>query len=211
MDHGSISFGRYEIETLAWEKFSVFSHNSRQEELEKFKAPGLVAQKKAYFEEYYKKIRAMKALEEKQQETTQAASFQDGQDSITPEESGFHADTLKKENKPSSARQIQISDNDTPSNLNPSRGGIVDEKERKRYFSGNRDRTSIAKETGVPVSSMKKASPSYNSLIKSRSETAQRNSRDCNKVEHRASQPRKQAPATRTMVNNIYHFKSPLL
>eukprot|EP00262_Sarcandra_glabra_P006979 TRINITY_DN19547_c0_g1_i2.p1 TRINITY_DN19547_c0_g1~~TRINITY_DN19547_c0_g1_i2.p1 ORF type:complete len:583 (-),score=101.13 TRINITY_DN19547_c0_g1_i2:222-1970(-) len=67
LDHGSISFGRFAVESLSWEKRSVFSHNRCQEELEKFKAPGLVAQKKAYFEEYYKRIRAMKALQQDQQ------------------------------------------------------------------------------------------------------------------------------------------------
>lgn len=64
LDHRSISFGRFALEPLSWEKRSVFTHNRYQEELEKLKAPGLVAQKKAYFEEYYKRIRAMKALQE---------------------------------------------------------------------------------------------------------------------------------------------------
>lgn len=64
LDHGSISFGRYAIDSLSWEKHSVFSHDTRQEELDKLTYPGLVAKKKAYFEEYYKKIRALKALEE---------------------------------------------------------------------------------------------------------------------------------------------------
>ncbi|KAJ0972939.1 hypothetical protein J5N97_020898 [Dioscorea zingiberensis] len=67
LDHGSISFGRYSVESLSWEKRSVFTYNKCQEELEKFKSPGLVAQKKAYFEEYYKRIRTMKALQENQQ------------------------------------------------------------------------------------------------------------------------------------------------
>lgn len=64
LDHGSISFGRFALEPLSWEKRSVFTHNRYQEELEKLNAPGLVAQKKAYFEEYYKRIRAKKALQE---------------------------------------------------------------------------------------------------------------------------------------------------
>ncbi|CAN6458314.1 unnamed protein product [Victoria cruziana] len=68
LDQGSISFGRFAAESLSWEKWSVFSHNRCQEELEKFKAPGLVAQKKAYFEEYYKKVRALKRLQEAQQD-----------------------------------------------------------------------------------------------------------------------------------------------
>lgn len=67
VDHGSISFGRFGGESLAWEKWSVFSHNRCQEELEKFKAPGLVAQKKAFFEDYYQKIRAMKKMQAEQE------------------------------------------------------------------------------------------------------------------------------------------------
>ncbi|KAH7670764.1 hypothetical protein IHE45_10G049800 [Dioscorea alata] len=63
----SISFGSYSVDSLSWEKRSVFTYNKCQEELEKVKSPGLVAQKKAYFEEYYKRIRAMKALEENHQ------------------------------------------------------------------------------------------------------------------------------------------------
>ncbi|XP_068653362.1 uncharacterized protein [Aristolochia californica] len=70
LDHGSISFGRFAVESLSWEKWSVFSHNRCKEELEKFRAPGLVAQKKAYFEEYYRKIRVLKALQSQQDEQT---------------------------------------------------------------------------------------------------------------------------------------------
>lgn len=64
LDHGSISFGGFALEPLSWERRSVFTHNRYQEELKKFNAPGLVAQKKAYFEEYYKRIRPLKALQE---------------------------------------------------------------------------------------------------------------------------------------------------
>ena len=62
LDHGSVSFGRFTAESLSWEKRSVFEHNRRQEELSKLTAPGLVAQKKAFFEEYYKRARHLKAL-----------------------------------------------------------------------------------------------------------------------------------------------------
>ncbi|KAJ6771107.1 TPX2 (TARGETING PROTEIN FOR XKLP2) PROTEIN FAMILY [Salix koriyanagi] len=57
----SISFGRFMSESLAWEKWSTFSHNRFLEEVEHFSKPGSVAQKKAYFEAYYKKRAAMKA------------------------------------------------------------------------------------------------------------------------------------------------------
>lgn len=77
VNHGSISFGRFAVETLEWEKRSVFSHNRYQEELEKFKAPGIVAQKKAYFEEYYRKIRAAKKLQSEEQEISQSDPCED--------------------------------------------------------------------------------------------------------------------------------------
>ncbi|KAL5982859.1 hypothetical protein ACLOJK_016937 [Asimina triloba] len=69
LDQGSISFGRFSVDSLSWEKWSVFPHNRRLEEVEKFKIPGLVAQKKAYFEAYYKRIRELKALQDQQSET----------------------------------------------------------------------------------------------------------------------------------------------
>lgn len=48
-------------ESLAWEKWSTFSHNRYLEEVEKFSKPGTVAEKKAYFEAHYKRKAAMKA------------------------------------------------------------------------------------------------------------------------------------------------------
>ncbi|XP_058097625.1 protein WVD2-like 7 isoform X2 [Magnolia sinica] len=86
LDHGSISFGRFSVESLSWEKWSVFSHNRCQEELEKFKTPGLVAQKKAYFEAYYKRIRVLKALQDQQTEATLDAGGSSSVYSQTSEE-----------------------------------------------------------------------------------------------------------------------------
>ncbi|GAV81325.1 TPX2 domain-containing protein [Cephalotus follicularis] len=57
----SVSFGRFDNDSLSWEKWSSFSPNKYLEEVEKFATPGSVAQKKAYFEAHYKKIAAKKA------------------------------------------------------------------------------------------------------------------------------------------------------
>ncbi|KAK4762964.1 hypothetical protein SAY86_008732 [Trapa natans] len=57
----SISFGRFENDSLSWEKWSSFSPNKYLEEVEKCATPGSVAEKKAYFEAHYKKIAARKA------------------------------------------------------------------------------------------------------------------------------------------------------
>lgn len=52
---GSISFGRFELETLSWERRSSFSHNRYLEEVEKCSTPGSVTQKRAILEAHFKK------------------------------------------------------------------------------------------------------------------------------------------------------------
>ncbi|XP_077220385.1 protein WVD2-like 7 [Tasmannia lanceolata] len=52
---GSISFGRFEAESLCWERRSSFSHNRYLEEVEKCSKPGSVIEKKAYFEAHFKR------------------------------------------------------------------------------------------------------------------------------------------------------------
>lgn len=64
----SVSFGRFESDSLSWEKWSAFSPNKYLEEVEKCATPGSVAQKRAYFEAHYKRIAARKAEELLEQE-----------------------------------------------------------------------------------------------------------------------------------------------
>ncbi|PKA49274.1 Protein WVD2-like 1 [Apostasia shenzhenica] len=52
---GSVSFGRFELEQLSWERRSSFSHNRYLEEVEKYSKPGSVTKKKEYFEAQFKK------------------------------------------------------------------------------------------------------------------------------------------------------------
>ncbi|KAI9383553.1 hypothetical protein POPTR_013G101300v4 [Populus trichocarpa] len=224
LDCGSISFGRYTADTLAWEKYSVFSHNRCQEELEKFfKAPGLVAQKKAYFEEYYKKIRAMKGLQA-EQETTQTDSYQNGQEITTQEENGVDTEASKKEskpsntsqeengadvhrskeeNKPSNAYKIQILDNHTTGNINPSRRGINDGVEEESYLNGNSGGASKEDEIGVcfsariPKYSMEDGSSSCTPSVKSSSKTRQKGSPVSNENKNNGSKLKKQASSMR--------------
>ncbi|XP_051199811.1 uncharacterized protein [Lolium perenne] len=102
-DHGSISFGRFDLESLEWEKWSVFTNDRRTEEFVKFN--GLVAKKKAYFEEYFKRIRELKALQQQNQQTELNLEYSgDGSDSsqtgedepvakhASPAGSGTHVD-----------------------------------------------------------------------------------------------------------------------
>lgn len=68
------------MESLSWEKWSVFTNDRRNEEFGKFN--GLVAQKKAYFEEYYKRIRELKAQQQQNQQTELTLEYSgDGSDS----------------------------------------------------------------------------------------------------------------------------------
>lgn len=79
----SISFGRFVSESLAWERWSTFSHNRYLEEVEKFSKPGSVAEKKAYFEAHYKRKAAMKAaalLEEASAETNDVPDLETATD-----------------------------------------------------------------------------------------------------------------------------------
>ncbi|XP_058184383.1 protein WVD2-like 7 isoform X2 [Rhododendron vialii] len=52
---GSISFGKFEAESLSWERRSSFSHNRYLEEVEKYSKPGSVTEKKAYFEAHFRR------------------------------------------------------------------------------------------------------------------------------------------------------------
>ncbi|KAI3733853.1 hypothetical protein L6452_13311 [Arctium lappa] len=60
LNSGSISFGRFESESLSWEKRSSFSHNRYLEEVEKYSKPGSVTEKKAYFEAHFRRKALLK-------------------------------------------------------------------------------------------------------------------------------------------------------
>jgi hypothetical protein len=79
------------LESLSWEKWSVFTNDRRNEEFGKFN--GLVAQKKAYFEEYYKRIRELKAAQQQNQQTELTLEYSgDGSDSSQTAENDQAAD-----------------------------------------------------------------------------------------------------------------------
>ncbi|KAL2904209.1 Protein WVD2-like 7 [Bienertia sinuspersici] len=70
----SVSFGRFEHDSLCWERWSTFPTNKYLEEVEKCSTPGSVAQKKAYFEAHYKRIAARKAELLEQEKDREAES-----------------------------------------------------------------------------------------------------------------------------------------
>lgn len=73
----SVSFGRFMSESLAWEKWSSFSHNRYVEEAERYSKPGSVAQKKAFFEAHYKKLAAQKAAALLEQEKSDSLEMEE--------------------------------------------------------------------------------------------------------------------------------------
>ncbi|GAY62496.1 hypothetical protein CUMW_218250 [Citrus unshiu] len=196
LDQGSVSFGKYSTEALAWEKRSVFPHDRFQEELDKFKNPGLVAQKKAYFEEYYKKLRAIKGLQAQQQEFTQRDACQVAQSSTTD----VNSTVSKDENNVS---QIPISDNSTITSLNSSPGGTVCDSGQdteaqwcKNSLSTVKDMkniTSLFSSTIKAKHSTKRTSSSQNSPSGSM-KTASKKSLVSSSVSHKTNQPKKQVP-----------------
>ncbi|KAB1995081.1 hypothetical protein ES319_D13G137300v1 [Gossypium barbadense] len=116
LSRGSISFGRYADDSIAWEKRSVFTYNRCEEELQKFQAPGFVAQKTAYFNEFYKRVGVVEALPAHQQNTRQYGPSQETQENSKLRGIGFNDAVAEKEDKPSNASQIQISDSQGISN-----------------------------------------------------------------------------------------------
>lgn len=65
---GSISFGRFESESLSWERRSIFSHNRYLEEVEKYSKPGTVTEKKAYFEAEFRRKALLKQASSESQD-----------------------------------------------------------------------------------------------------------------------------------------------
>lgn len=81
---GSVSFGRFSLDTLSWVKWSAFSQNRYLEEVEKCSTPGSVAKKAAYFDAHYKKIAAQRALLQQSLTEEQNNQYKD-MDALAPE------------------------------------------------------------------------------------------------------------------------------
>lgn len=215
LNHDSISFGRYAAEPLAWEKWSVFSHNRCQEELEKFKAPGLVAQKKAYFEEYYRRIRALKAAEaevQKQETTHHPEPYQDDLTATTSAEDSVNDAGSKEEEQTSVVTQIQFSDTETTfPNLS---GDSIENKsevaeQQRSYSSSSNGEASVGYKADVSYSALdlahspEVASPEPVPQSDSSSEAAQQNGlvSDMGTVNLSSSKREDQAPVLKPKVN----------
>ncbi|KAG6659192.1 protein WVD2-like 7 [Carya illinoinensis] len=204
LDHGSISFGRFAVESLAWEKRSVFSHNRCQEELEKFKAPGFVAQKKAYFEEYYRRVRAMTALQVKQQQTTHP----DSTSSTTQEENAVDADLMKGEKMPTNASKMQKLRNEAAANLNSSEGGIsegskqITQEELSCHVEDKASMTGGTRKSLSTIEPEDSVNEAYSSSVNKSSGTAKHDYPVHDTAKHDANKQNKQAPIQKAMATD---------
>ncbi|PWA82884.1 TPX2 domain-containing protein [Artemisia annua] len=70
----SVSFGRFLTEPLNWERWSSFSHNRTLEDVQKYSRPGVVAEKKAFFEAHYKNF-ALKKTAKSHEKENQAPNY----------------------------------------------------------------------------------------------------------------------------------------
>ncbi|KAK8969942.1 hypothetical protein KSP40_PGU007637 [Platanthera guangdongensis] len=72
----SISFGRFELESLCWERRSIFPHNRYLEEVGKYSTPGSVTKKKEYFEAHFKKKALLRHVPEENQNEAEIPHFE---------------------------------------------------------------------------------------------------------------------------------------
>ncbi|XP_038702793.1 protein WVD2-like 7 [Tripterygium wilfordii] len=139
----SVSFGRYMTESLAWEKWSTFSHNRYVEEAERHSRQGSVAQKKAFFEAHYKNLAARKAAAAALMEQENAASNNVPQqepevevNDITTNDSPTMTKTLNSQVAVDEKQEVELLDEEAPEdtggcNLNAEADGM-----ESRTFEG---------------------------------------------------------------------------
>lgn len=132
----------------------MFSHNRCQEELEKF--PGIVAQKKAYFEEYYRRIRALKEAEAEAQRQETAHCPEPNQADLTAStsaEDSIDESESKEEEQTNSVTQIQSSSTESTF-LNLSGDSIENKSEaavQQSYSSSSNNKSSVENEADFSI------------------------------------------------------------
>ncbi|XP_022775619.1 protein WVD2-like 7 [Durio zibethinus] len=145
----SVSFGRFMSESLAWEKWSTFSHNRYLEEVEKFSKPGSVAQKKAYFEAHYKRRAAMRAaalLEQANTVTNDASQM--GTINATPVDFSLTTDSANSNTSLAvNQREKDVSDAEVASTADVGAGNL--NVERENMDVSNLERGQAVMEQGV--------------------------------------------------------------
>ncbi|KAF2316522.1 hypothetical protein GH714_041863 [Hevea brasiliensis] len=172
----SISFGRFMSESLAWEKWSTFSHNRYVEEAERFSRPGSVAQKKAYFEAHYKNLAARKAAALLEQATaaannvSEAANEDEFQENATQDPGiaiSSEASFVPDDNVPNSHAQIDKSESRKVEEVDPLRENQADLEDFAKIDSLSQDFISNKDDLGSK-NKKKPAGCSSKSLISGR-------------------------------------------
>lgn len=156
-----------------------------------YKSNGLVAQKKAYFEEYYKRVRALKALQSEHQETAHVGACANVRVNSVELENGSSSNDMSKEEK--------------------STNGTVDEagqanKESLNDCDGYSDNFTVRDEVGNTLSdadrekSSHQASVSATPLVAGSSGVAKQDSHVSAPVKLNANEQKKLAPVSKAKV-----------
>lgn len=132
----SVSFGRFENDSLSWERWSAFSPNKYLEEVEKCATPGSVAQKKAYFEAHYKRIAARKA--ELLEQERQAQSDSNGQDPMS--NGGSSQEEIDECEARSSGEEVKQEKSGLSDEIG---GGINGDDRREEEVTSNKCQSSV--------------------------------------------------------------------
>lgn len=168
-----------------------------------YKANGLVAQKKAYFEEYYKRVRALKALQSEHGETVQIDACPDVRISTTQLEHGNSGNDLSKQEK-LGPDTVSISDSSMES--------VVDKLEEADQESlndcnGNSDNFTVTDEasnilstTVEPEHCTNEASVSATPPVARSSGFAEHDSHVPDPVKHNANEQKKHATVLKAKV-----------
>lgn len=131
---GSISFGRFEVESLSWERRSSFSHNRYLEEVEKYSTPGSVTQKRAILEAHFKKkpLVPQTSLEHQDEGEYQATKNHVGQETSCFEEfvdhDNGHPEFAWYDDTPAASDETEIMEGEEEENSPFERISYSDEK-----------------------------------------------------------------------------------
>ncbi|PHT39593.1 hypothetical protein CQW23_18447 [Capsicum baccatum] len=91
---GPILFGRFKNEALCWEMRSSFTHNRYLKEIDKYIKPDSVTEKKAYFEELFKKRALLSQSSSDCQDGADSQASNDGSENTDYEEDFKHVNEI---------------------------------------------------------------------------------------------------------------------
>lgn len=178
----------------------MFSHNRCQEELEKLKGPGIVAQKKAYFEEYYRKIRALKKLQSEQQEVSQSGLCEDNI---------YTTSLVQNEKNSDGTPQIKVLVDNSNAHQDPpgettEDKSLVTEKQKENHNNKDimRDQINITLAAAEHESFSERAALALDSSVKTCSNSSQPDNTVSIIVKLNANKLKDHTPLSKTKVNS---------